>query len=86
MNNRYAKIILTAVLVLAMILSMTACGGSGTSSDNSGSDKTVIVGSKDFTENNVVAEIYALALEDAGFTVERKMNIAGSVVHTSFTS
>lgn len=86
MNNRYAKIILTAVLVLTMILSMTACGGSGTSSDNSGSDKTVIVGSKDFTENNVVAEIYALALEDAGFTVERKMNIAGSVVHTSITS
>ena len=38
------------------------------------------------TENEIVAEIYALALEDAGFTVERKMNIAGSVVHTSITS
>ena len=45
-----------------------------------------MVGSKDFTENEIVAEIYALALEDAGFTVERKMNIAGSVVHTSITS
>ncbi|MFT3984462.1 MAG: glycine betaine ABC transporter substrate-binding protein, partial [Lachnospiraceae bacterium] len=41
------------------------------------------VGSKDFTESLIVAEIYALALEDAGFDVERKMNIAGSVVHTS---
>ena len=30
---------------------------------------TVRVGSKDFTENEVVAEIYALALEDAGYKV-----------------
>jgi osmoprotectant transport system substrate-binding protein len=45
--------------------------------------KTIRVGSKDFTESLVVAEIYALALEDAGFNVERKLNIAGSVVHTS---
>ncbi len=86
MNNRYVKVFLTAVLALTMILSMTACGGSGSSSDNSESGKTVVVGSKDFTENNIIAEIYALALEDAGFTVERKMNIAGSVVHTSITS
>ena len=44
------------------------------------------MGSKDFTENLIVAEIYALALEDAGYTVERKLNIAGSVVHTAITS
>ena len=41
------------------------------------------VGSKDFTENEIVAELYALALEDAGFKVERVFDIAGSVVHTS---
>lgn len=72
-----------AVLIAAiMALSLAACGSSG----SSGEEKSVIVGSKDFTENEIVAEIYALALEDAGFTVERKMNIAGSVVHTSITS
>lgn len=48
--------------------------------------KTIRVGSKDFTENTVVAEIYALALEDAGFAVERRMGIAGSLVHTAITS
>ena len=85
-KNRLMRTVITAVLVLTMIFTMTACGGSGSGSDNSGSDKMVIVGSKDFTENNIVAEIYALALEDAGFTVDRKMNIAGSVVHTSITS
>ncbi len=78
----YKKLI--AVLIAAvMALSLAACGGGGSTS---GEEKSVIVGSKDFTENEIVAEIYALALEDAGFTVERKMNIAGSVVHTSITS
>ncbi|MBR2753364.1 MAG: glycine/betaine ABC transporter substrate-binding protein [Lachnospiraceae bacterium] len=79
-NYRKLFALMTAV---AMMLSLAACGGGGSSS---GADKKVIVGSKDFTENEVVAEIYALALEDAGFLVERKMNIAGSVVHTSITN
>jgi osmoprotectant transport system substrate-binding protein len=47
--------------------------------------ETVKIGSKDFTESLIVAEIYALALEDAGYTVERKMNIAGSLVHAAIT-
>lgn len=76
--KRTVSIILTAVLVLGMLFSFTGCKSS---------DQTAIrVGSKDFTENLIVAEIYALALEDAGFKVERKLNIAGSVVHTSITS
>ena len=41
------------------------------------------VGSKDFTENEIVGELYALALEDAGYEVERIFDIAGSVIHTS---
>ena len=70
-----------AVLIAAMmVLSLTACGGSDSS------EKTIVLGSKDFTENEIVAEIYGLALEDAGFTVERKMNIASSVVHQSIIS
>ena len=70
-----------AVLIAALMgLSLTACGGSGSS------EKTIVLGSKDFTENEIVAEIYGLALEDAGFTVERKMNIASSVVHQSVIS
>jgi osmoprotectant transport system substrate-binding protein len=41
---------------------------------------TVKVGSKDFTEEFILAEMYALLLEDAGFTVERKFNLGGTPV------
>lgn len=64
-------------LILTMVVSLSACGGG---------EDAIRVGSKDFTESLIVSEIYALALEDAGYTVERKQNIAGSVVHTAITS
>lgn len=74
------SIILAIALVLSMVLSLAACG------QTKQQGPVIRVGSKDFTENLIVAEIYALALEDAGYTVERKLNIAGSVVHTAITS
>lgn len=47
---------------------------------SSSTQETIKIGSKDFTENLVVSEIYALALEDNGYTVERIPNIASSVI------
>ncbi len=41
------------------------------------------VGSKDFTESLVVGELYAIALEEAGYDVERVFNLASSVTHTA---
>ncbi|MDX9852090.1 MAG: glycine betaine ABC transporter substrate-binding protein, partial [Anaerolineaceae bacterium] len=41
---------------------------------------TVIVGSKDFTEQFIVAEMYAQLLENEGFTVERKLNLGGTPI------
>lgn len=80
------KKFITVIIAAVMTLSLAACGGSGSSGSSPDGDKSVVIGSKDFTENEIVAELYTLALEDAGFTVERKMNIAGSVVHTSITN
>lgn len=65
------------IVALVMFCSLAACGKK---------DDTIRIGSKDFTESLVVAEVYALALEDAGYKVERKLNIAGSIVHTSITN
>lgn len=38
------------------------------------------IGSKDFTENILVSEIYAQALEASGFTVERKQALGGTPI------
>ena len=68
-----------AGIVLAGIF-LAGCGKAGDSGN------TIKVGSKDFTENLVVSEVYALALEDAGLQVERIPNIASSVIHTSIVN
>jgi osmoprotectant transport system substrate-binding protein len=41
---------------------------------------TVRVGSKDFTEEFILGEMYALMIENAGFKVERKLNLGGTPV------
>ncbi|MGQ4645920.1 glycine betaine ABC transporter substrate-binding protein [Lyngbya aestuarii] len=47
---------------------------------NQGVDGTIKVGSKDFTEQFILGEMYALVLEDQGFPVERKLNLGGTPV------
>jgi osmoprotectant transport system substrate-binding protein len=42
--------------------------------------QTVRVGSKNFTEQFVLAELYAQALEAAGIKVERKVNLGGTLI------
>lgn len=45
-----------------------------------GNGATIVVGSKDFTEEFIVAEMYALLLENSGFKVERKLNLGGTPI------
>lgn len=85
--NKLTKRVLSGTVAALLGLSLTACGASSSgASTTAESGGTIVVGSKDFTENEVVAEVYALALEDAGYTVERKMDIASSVIHTSIVN
>jgi osmoprotectant transport system substrate-binding protein len=47
----------------------------------------VRIGTKDFTENLILGELYALALEDkGGIPVERKFSLASAAVHTALVS
>lgn len=76
------------LLCIALVGALAACGNkekaAGKSdADSEKKDSVVRVGSKDFTEGLIVSEIYALALEDAGYEVDRVFDIAGSVVHTA---
>jgi osmoprotectant transport system substrate-binding protein len=64
--------LLTATLVVA-------CAGGGDTGDDAAS-ASIRVGSKDFTEQFILGEMYALVLEEAGFEVERKLNLGGTPV------
>ncbi|SFE23679.1 osmoprotectant transport system substrate-binding protein [Paenibacillus algorifonticola] len=71
------------VIILVLALMIAACGSNSTNQSN---NTTIRIGTKDFTENLIVGELYALALEDAGYHVERVPSIAGSVIHTSLVN
>jgi len=61
----------------ALALSGCASGDpldTGASAD-AGSSETIVVGSQAYPSNELIAEIYSQALENADFTVERKFNI-----------
>lgn len=76
MKNRYAAVL--AVATLGLVL--TACGGDPTEGEKSASG-TITVGSAAFPENEIIAEIYAQALEAKGVTVEKKLNIGAREVY-----
>jgi osmoprotectant transport system substrate-binding protein len=60
--------------VLVLLISACTTGGSSQSPTASQAAKPkVIVGSADFYESTLVAEMYAQALEAKGYTVERKL-------------
>lgn len=74
------RIWLLAVLaaVFALITaSLSACGSSNPlgGGEISGDLKSIKVGSADFTESKIIAEIYAQALEANGFTITRQFGI-----------
>ncbi|MGY0236036.1 ABC transporter substrate-binding protein [Longispora urticae] len=72
-----------AVLTLLALFALAACGGNTENPVDSGKpadNGTVIVGSANFTENVLLAEIYAAALEAKGVKVERKLNIGSREV------
>ncbi|MGZ6545946.1 MAG: ABC transporter substrate-binding protein [Actinomycetota bacterium] len=69
------------VAVVALVLCVAAAGCTGTApratrDAAAGSKGTIVVGvSGAFTENQLVAEMYAQMLEHAGYTVERQLDL-----------
>jgi len=62
---------------LAAILLASACGGDDPLADDGGSsseDKgTLVLGGQDFTEMQIMASMYQLMLEEAGYTVDAEL-------------
>ena len=72
-------------LAAVAALALSACGsseslqggGSGGNGGNGGGEEssTIVIGSQQYYSNEIIAEIYAQALEAADFTVERNFSI-----------
>ncbi|VXB52081.1 ABC transporter substrate-binding protein [Aeromicrobium sp. 9AM] len=74
---------LTAGLAAAALgLSLSACGSDPTDTGGKKSaGDTITVGSAAFPENEIIAEIYAQALEAKGVKVKKKLNIGAREVY-----
>lgn len=73
----FRKSVLGATL-LTFALIAVACGGSGGDGDDtggSGDRGSITVGSDSFPEAQIVGEMYAQVLENAGFEVDRQLDI-----------
>lgn len=81
MKAMSARIKVAAALGAGMLL-LTGCGGGDDGGSANGTGKLagaeLAVGSKEFTESILLAQITAVALENAGATVEDRTGISGS--------
>lgn len=74
------------ILFTALLVGLAACGGSSdplTTEDAGSGDagsSTIVVGSANFLENELLAEMYAQALTRAGFDVRTRLNIGSREV------
>jgi glycine betaine/choline ABC-type transport system substrate-binding protein len=77
--------------VIAVALVLASCGGanSSTSSSSGGSIKrdpanaskpTITIGSKNFTEEFILGEIYAQALQAAGYKIKKQLNLGSEQI------
>jgi len=78
------------VKLLALCLAMSTVALLGLTlvacNDLAEGERPVQVGSKDFTENLILGELYALALEDQGIPVERRLGLSTAVTHEALIS
>ncbi|MGI8541154.1 MAG: glycine betaine ABC transporter substrate-binding protein [Rubrobacteraceae bacterium] len=72
------KWMLPAMLALFLAVAFAAACGNVGSSGSGGEGPAITVGSKNFTEQLVLGEMYSLTLEEEGFNVEERLDL-GSI-------
>jgi osmoprotectant transport system substrate-binding protein len=70
----FQRLLISLSLVLVTMFSVVSCNS------DRGTGDAIKVGSKDFTEQFILGEMYALLLENQGFKVQRKLNLGGTPV------
>ncbi|MFV0407944.1 MAG: ABC transporter substrate-binding protein [Propioniciclava sp.] len=80
MRTSRSPLLTLGAVALGTALALTGCSSSNpleapTSDGSAGSADAIVVGSQAYYSNEIIAEIYAQALEKAGIEVERKFQI-----------
>jgi osmoprotectant transport system substrate-binding protein len=84
-NKRHMRAVMAALLALATAALVAACGNAGGGGGGQGGGEgeggsTITIGSKNFTEQYILGELYAQALEANGFTVEKRLNLGSEQI------
>ena len=87
------KKVLAVILAIVSVAALAACGSNGAAEPKAGgsaatekssstsADTTIKIGAKSFSESKILGELYALALEDAGYKVEREFEVSDNLIH-----
>jgi osmoprotectant transport system substrate-binding protein len=86
-----ARALFAALFALVLVLGLAACGDDNGDNGGGGGGKKIVsnpdngevtltIGSKNFTEQIVLGEIYSQALEAAGYKVDKKLNLGSEQV------
>ena len=80
------RAVMATLLALATAAMVAACGnaggggGGGQGGGEGEGGPTITIGSKNFTEQYILGELYAQALEANGFTVEKRLNLGSEQI------
>ncbi|HEU4875783.1 MAG TPA: glycine betaine ABC transporter substrate-binding protein [Pyrinomonadaceae bacterium] len=83
---KHRSVLPKVALVAAVLLVVVGGIAIWRSGDNSKSTEQVRIGSKDFTESSLLAEIVAQMLEARGVSVERRFELGGNLPHEALVS
>lgn len=77
------RLALIGVVAVGAVVALAGCASGDPLDTGSGAEsgETLIVGSQDYYSNEIIAEIYAQALEANGFTIERDFRIGQREVY-----
>ena len=81
-----ARVALAAGVLLVLVVGISLWRSSGGAGSQTASQTRVAVGSKDFTESALLAEIVAQMLEARGVSVERRLELGGNLPHEALVS
>jgi osmoprotectant transport system substrate-binding protein len=74
------KAIFRVAMLVTLVLVLSACGNAGGGGQGGGGGPAITVGSKNFTEQFILGELYAQTLEANGFTVKRQLNLGSEQI------